>query len=284
VLEQLSTLLGELGDFRGMVQLYEDQILRGKDVATRAELARKVARMWEEQLADPREAADAWRRVLRMKQGDPEATAGLERAKSNMLKKPDPDAGLDQYAPPKPPSMAPPPPQANGPQSTTVLTPAVPIAAIRDDLPNTGQFVAALIDTNETPADAVRDTNAPSTPLPRETEQMDRFDPLMNPAMIPPPDASSVDLSDSDLMIEDSATDMGNKEDALSSTQQGHPPHPPLGGVERTHSLDFNDNEHTEYRPFVPPPDDDIVNVDDMAEEVTDDDDKKNSVTPYPRS
>ena len=57
-----------------MVQLYEDQILRGKDMNARAELARKVARMWEEQLADPREAADAWRRVLRMKPGDAEAT------------------------------------------------------------------------------------------------------------------------------------------------------------------------------------------------------------------
>jgi hypothetical protein len=83
-----------------MVQLYEDQILRGKDMNARAELARKVARMWEEQLTDAREAADAWRRVLRMKTGDAEATAGLERAKQNMLKKPDPDAS-DAYAPPK---------------------------------------------------------------------------------------------------------------------------------------------------------------------------------------
>ena len=65
-----------------MVQLYEDQILRGKDMNARAELARKVARMWEEQLADPREAADAWRRVLRMKPGDAEATQGLERSKN----------------------------------------------------------------------------------------------------------------------------------------------------------------------------------------------------------
>src|SRR5687767_16038277 len=71
-----------------MVQLYEDQILRGKDPAARAELARKVARLWEAKLDDPREAADAWRRVLRMKQGDPEATEGLERAKSGMLKRP----------------------------------------------------------------------------------------------------------------------------------------------------------------------------------------------------
>lgn len=100
VMDELSGLLTELGDYRGMVQLYEDQILRGKDMNARAELARKVARMWEEQLQDPREAADAWRRVLRMKQGDAEATAGLERAKTNMLKKPDPDAS-DAYAPPK---------------------------------------------------------------------------------------------------------------------------------------------------------------------------------------
>jgi len=84
-----------------MVQLYEDQILRGKDMTARADLARKVARMWEEQLADPREAADAWRRVLRMKQGDPEATSGLDRAKSNMLKKPEPGAEREAYAPPK---------------------------------------------------------------------------------------------------------------------------------------------------------------------------------------
>lgn len=88
VMERLSALYTELEDYRGMVQLYEDQILRGRDPAQRAELAREVARLWEERLADPREAADAWRRVLRMKAGDPEATAGLERAKSNMLKKP----------------------------------------------------------------------------------------------------------------------------------------------------------------------------------------------------
>ncbi|HWZ92051.1 MAG TPA: hypothetical protein VNW92_24470, partial [Polyangiaceae bacterium] len=88
VMDQLSQLYIELDDYRGMVQLYEDQILRGKDPAVRAELARKVARLWEEKLIDPREAADAWRRVLRMKAQDPEATEGLERAKANMLKRP----------------------------------------------------------------------------------------------------------------------------------------------------------------------------------------------------
>ncbi len=88
IVDQLLGLFTELSDWRGMVQLYEDQILRGKDPAARAELARKVARLWEERLDDPREAADAWRRVLRMKQGDPEATEGLDRAKAGMLRKP----------------------------------------------------------------------------------------------------------------------------------------------------------------------------------------------------
>ena len=85
VLDELSALLTELNDHRAMVQVYEDQILRGKDVGSRIDLARKVAQLWEVELDDPREAADAWRRVLRMRQGDPEATAGLERAKTNML-------------------------------------------------------------------------------------------------------------------------------------------------------------------------------------------------------
>jgi hypothetical protein len=102
VADELAQLLISLGDFRGLVQLYEDQILRGKDVAVRADLARKVARMWEEQLADPREAADAWRRVLRLRPNDPDATQGLDRAKSNMLKKPSPPSETD--LPPSPPS------------------------------------------------------------------------------------------------------------------------------------------------------------------------------------
>jgi hypothetical protein len=135
VMEELSALFMELDDYRGMVQLYEDQILRGKDMNARAELARKVARMWEEKLADPREAADAWRRVLRMKPGDGEATAGLERSKSNMLKKPDPNDG-EAYAPPKfgavstsgppPPASAPPP--VSRTSTSTAAAPTVEMA------------------------------------------------------------------------------------------------------------------------------------------------------------
>ena len=102
VMEQLSELYTELADYRGMVQLFEDQILRGKDPGSRAELARKVARLWEEKLDDPREAADAWRRVLRMKSGDPEAIEGLERAKQAMLKRPKDDSEPKASPPPKP--------------------------------------------------------------------------------------------------------------------------------------------------------------------------------------
>jgi tetratricopeptide (TPR) repeat protein len=90
VLAGLSALLTELRDHRAMVQIYEDQILRRKDVPSRIELARKVAELWDGELDDPREAADAWRRVLRMSPGDPTATAGLERAKANMLRRPSP--------------------------------------------------------------------------------------------------------------------------------------------------------------------------------------------------
>jgi tetratricopeptide (TPR) repeat protein len=278
VLEQLSGLLGELGDYRGMVQLYEDQILRGKDVSTRAELARKVARMWEEQLADPREAADAWRRVLRMKPGDPEATSGLERAKSNMLKKPDPDAGPEAYAPPK----MPPPSQAPQSMPTPVPSPIPPAIARQDTGPNTGQFVAALTtDTSETPVESPDSAEEPSTdtgpPGARDTSQSVLMVPMPSPSADPamnppasPDDSARIDLSDVDLIVEDSATDLGasaNAErDNLSTTAE-------RGG------LDFDDNEHTEYRPFVPPPDPaptgpgdgDVVDVDDEAEEVDDD-------------
>ncbi|MCC6217742.1 MAG: hypothetical protein IT376_22985 [Polyangiaceae bacterium] len=122
VMDQLLGLLTELDDCRGIVQLYEDQILRGKDPAIRVEIARKVARLWEERLADAREAADAWRRVLRMKAGDPEATEGLDRAKSNMLKK-------GSRPPPAPPAPAPAPPEAAPPSERPARPPTEPPVA-----------------------------------------------------------------------------------------------------------------------------------------------------------
>ena len=130
VMDELSALLAGLGDYRGMVQLYEDHILRGKDMASRAELARKVATMWEERLADPREAADAWRRVLRMKPGDPEATAGLERAKSNMLKKSaEADEGTRTSPPPPEPAIAAAPGTTDPPAAPAPVDATEPIAS-----------------------------------------------------------------------------------------------------------------------------------------------------------
>jgi len=131
VMTELAALLTELGDHRSMVQLYEDQLLRSKDHAVRAELGRKVAQIWETELADPREAADAWRRVLRLKPGDEEATHGLERAKTNMLKK-GPALAPTPSAPPtetKPKSRTVPPATALSPPASAAETPLVPPAA-----------------------------------------------------------------------------------------------------------------------------------------------------------
>ncbi len=118
VMDELAGLLMELNDYKSLVQLYEDQILRGKDMNARAELARKVARIWEEQLADGRESADAWRRVLRMKAGDTEAAQGLERAKTQQLKKPEGDPKF-VYAPPKLTSEQPVAPPTRTPAAAT---------------------------------------------------------------------------------------------------------------------------------------------------------------------
>ncbi|HSO33581.1 MAG TPA: hypothetical protein VLT33_13705, partial [Labilithrix sp.] len=120
VMDELAGLLMELNDYKSLVQLYEDQILRGKDMNARAELARKVARIWEEQLADARESADAWRRVLRMKAGDTEAAQGLERSKTGQLKKAEGDPKF-VYAPPKLTSEQ--------PVAPPTRTPAKPAAA-----------------------------------------------------------------------------------------------------------------------------------------------------------
>ena len=117
--EELLALLTALQDHRGMIELYEDQILRGREPSARAEIARKVARIWEEHIGDAREAADAWRRVLRMRAGDDEATAGLERAKVGKLKR-------------APAGAAPPPPAAARPAPSAPLAPLAapaPVAA-----------------------------------------------------------------------------------------------------------------------------------------------------------
>ena len=107
--------------------------------------------IWEEQLQDAREAADAWRRVLRMKAGDEEATGGLERAKAQNLKKPDPAMAKEAYAPPRLP-VAPPPPEPKKAEPRAALSapaklearvearklsepPKAPLPAARSSLP-----------------------------------------------------------------------------------------------------------------------------------------------------
>lgn len=103
---RLATMYEELGDYIGMVKLYEDQILRSRDQALRAELARTVAKLWQNKLNDPRETADAWRRVLRFNAADEEAKQGLAKAKAEMLQARPAEAS----AMPPPVVEAPPPP------------------------------------------------------------------------------------------------------------------------------------------------------------------------------
>lgn len=141
VMDDLAKLYKELEDWRGMVQLYEDQILRGKDPSSRAELARKVARLWEERLGDAREAADAWRRVLRMKKEDPEATEGLDRAKKGMLNTIKSEA--TEKPTPKPRSQPAPAPKSEPPP---VVAPAVVAAGLGEGALEDGAAADELLD------------------------------------------------------------------------------------------------------------------------------------------
>ena len=147
VMTELAALLTEQGDHRSMVQLYEDQILRSKDQAVRAELGRKVAQIRESELGDAREAADAWRRVLRLKPGDEEATQGLDRSKSNMLRKSPAaapatpartsivPAARASVAPPAAPRTAPPP------AASAATTPTAPPVSASGSAPGSAPKV-----------------------------------------------------------------------------------------------------------------------------------------------
>ncbi len=216
VLAELTALLTELGDYRGMVRVFEDQILRGKDMSARAELARKVARMWEIELADAREAADAWRRVLRMKQADPEATAGLERAKSNMLKTLDPSSERRPSAAPQTPAIAEPPaaeaaeiepartaeieppPAPEEPESAPDLAQiaaptaehdaAAPAADLGHDVPNLLGLIDALEEEDRTRLDQA---SAPPPPLDGAPLAVD-FSDTTHPHAVPPPTESEL--------------------------------------------------------------------------------------------
>jgi len=131
VMNKLASLLMTLGDYSALVQLYEDQILRGRDKGARASFARTIARIWEEKLSDAREAADAWRRVLRLCPGDTEGSEGLERAKRGTLKAAASDDPT-QWMPPavdgdhKPSSQQPPADLTDRIKASSLATPASP--------------------------------------------------------------------------------------------------------------------------------------------------------------
>jgi tetratricopeptide (TPR) repeat protein len=263
VLDDLYLLLRDLGDFRGMVQLYEDQILRGKDLTTRTDLARKVARMWEEQLGDAREAADAWRRVLRMKQGDPEATEGLDRAKANALKKPDPDGDPDVYAPPRisqpvPPVGGPPPSRRPGAIGTgevpTTRRSVPPMSAAPGSITRTGGSMPPPLPASVPPA-----IPASQRPPPPSEEGRGRvFDTV-------PPSARTDELSmKGDEPAVFSSRGPETEESTLNTTTSMS--YPPLGGTEAAppsheslDDLDFDEDDG-----------EDIVVSDDLAESLED--------------
>ncbi len=281
VMDELSSLLTELGDYRGMVQLYEDQILRGKDMTTRAELARKVARMWEEQLQDPREAADAWRRVLRMKSGDPEAQAGLERAKANMLKKPDPGAS-DAYAPPKPPTLEDLPDSTNPSMptpSTGKLSQPTPVAFTPRpmEMPtDTGAIVAALTDTSETPAG-----QPPRSQPPRSQPPKSQRDSEFPTVAVPADQVAAIMQANSPSRAEPGS----HPALADASKTPVPPPSDMLSSTDERPAIDFNDE--TIARPFqgaeaAGEDDEEIMVVDDIAEIVEDDEEDEGGTGSVP--
>lgn len=128
---RLATMYDELGDYLGMVKLYEDQILRSRDQALRADLARTVARLWQNKLNDPRETADAWRRVLRFNATDEEAKQGLAKAKAGMLQA----RPAESSAVPPPVVEAPPPPFVGVSPSLGLDAPEVDQAPVVPPLP-----------------------------------------------------------------------------------------------------------------------------------------------------
>jgi len=246
VVEQLLTLYTELADWRGMVQLYEDQILRGKDPAARAELARKVARLWEEKLDDPREAADAWRRVLRMKQGDPEATEGLERAKSGMLKRPkdEPAASSEMGSPaplkPEPEPAAKPAPSdekdapkaeakegsdakegTNSKKNKKKRESKAPKAEAKNDFPDAADDDMASVDALVGGGATTADEAAPAPPAP-PTPAAEAAPEQSAGRVVPPPPPST-----------GSRSAPPPPSSSSSMTRQPPPPPPPGSGASR---------------------------------------------------
>ncbi|MCL2778966.1 MAG: hypothetical protein FWD73_13275 [Polyangiaceae bacterium] len=184
VMDDLSSLLMDLSDYKSLVQLYEDQILRSKDMNARAELARKVARIWEEQLTDVRETADAWRRVARMRPDDAEAASSLERVKmgAQALKKAEGDPKV-VYAPPRLVSEQPIlPPQRHASKPLAAPHPATRIT--------TASPGKAMLSRVTSPPDSTKT----STPLPMHAVRTtsSSIDPASRRAAPPPLPSESI--------------------------------------------------------------------------------------------
>jgi hypothetical protein len=189
-----------------------------------------------------------------------------------MLKKPDPDAPADQYAPPKI-SAPPPPSQATAvafvvPPAAAVPTPAAAFTPpgktsppIREMPTDTGAIVAALTDTSETPAGqddlqkSKRDSEFPTMALPA-----DQVAALQKRALENPPVSERT------------------HNDPINSVQ----PQELMNTTDERPAFDFNDE--TIARPFEMPKDpadddnsEDVVIVDDIAEVVEDDEEEEPS-------
>lgn len=83
--ELLEAVLEQGGHTAELVASLEKRWSHEKDQARRLTLARRIADVLERADGDPREVADAWRRVLRLDAKDAHATAALERAKARAL-------------------------------------------------------------------------------------------------------------------------------------------------------------------------------------------------------
>jgi hypothetical protein len=231
-----------------MVSLLEDQILRGKDPQVRAELARKAAQLWEERLADPRESADAWRRVLRMKPGDTEAQAGLDRAKANMLKKP-------ESIPPPADDDA----EAQGPKTTPS---APPVAAAPTSQPSVAEPAAPPPKPQSQPG------HAPSSEPPLDTERFSAGQVATGRATPPPkskrPDISFATPGDDEPTLSAPAsqpaptiTDRVQRYDELSTATApgGYPKYAQAEAVEALDDAEsVGDDELLDIEPSPPPP------------------------------
>jgi cellulose synthase operon protein C len=273
VMDELAALLMEQNDYKSLVQLYEDQILRGKDMNARAELARKVARIWEEQLVDGREAADAWRRVLRMRSGDTEATQGLERTKTGQLKKPEGDPKF-VYAPPKLVSDQPVPvpqrssksgaPGANGPTSTRPSGPPKrPSAPVMRSAPPIGESVPPSARPRSAPPPLPPSALVGSRPPPESVATTVR-----GPSR--PPMDSEIDRSLDRLELDAPTRSSIPDDDPLSATDSGFIAPPaatsPSNGAE--HEEDTGVGTNADYESILARDEDDIVIADDLAEMV----------------